>query len=648
MDLLMSCFITPTRALIQSGNIRGERIDVFKWTLKTYATLPFNKVNLFIELDDVYASRRDEIKDYAYELFGDRLTFTPKRLLHKHEWKPVIEKMAQYADDNYPVWFAQSDDHIFVDFNLDILNEGLEYIKNDPSPYRSLLYTHWPEVIRISGLKGNCERVGTYIRSTRPLLENHQLYNFGTLKHVFTDYEWSVDPPTYGWIDCLKCNFDLKLYVPLRELCRHFDGYSHVKMRIDKDAEFPALTLPPESNNFNYTKEHLSWRFRVPHWGLDPMIPFTIPDEWEERMLELYTKSRKCCVFCKSVDLSTVLDNDIIIPEGISMSDTPDGKAFHVPYNIQRCANCNTYQNKYLGDLNTIYNNSHIYPIGNIRNDMNLKFSNIICSNENIKGIVEIGGGDGKLSDMINCEYYIVDPGYHGTSDNKTIIRDYVENVDTGVIPVNTVVMSHVFEHFYNPRDILEKILTTNIEYVYITHPDFDSYTENEPYTYNILQIEHTFYVDNDFITKLLSHYGFELVSKTDHSGYCVFFEFARKRDTIALPLINVKTDTNFKNYFSSIKKRVDELNELIDKSQVPVYIFPCSVHSVILFKHGLNYKKLAGAVDNSSYKIGKFMYGYNVECFPMSGVSGTIIMNGGCFNKDIVKNSNLQYPISQ
>ena len=85
MDLLMSCFITPKRAsAMQNGvNDRWDRIDVFKWTLASYSKFPINRAYLFIELDDAYASRRDEIRAYASELFGDRLSFEPRRLLYK-------------------------------------------------------------------------------------------------------------------------------------------------------------------------------------------------------------------------------------------------------------------------------------------------------------------------------------------------------------------------------------------------------------------------------------------------------------------------------------------------------------------------------------------------------------------------------------
>lgn len=290
MDLLMSCFITPKRAsIMQNGvNDRCDRIDVFKWTLASYSKMPINHAYLFIELDEAYANRRAEIAAYATELFGDRLSFEPRRLLHKRDWAPVISKIGEYANSDYPVWFAQSDDHIFIDFDLDILKEGIELLKKDASPYRSLLYSHWPEGLRMSGTRGSWERTGNYIRHKRPLFENMCIYNFGVLNYVFTEYTWSVDPPTYGWVDCLRCDFSVTMYVPLRELCRHFDGYSHVKMRIDKDAEFPAMVLPPDANNFKFTESHLRWRFHVPHWGNDPMALFTIPREWEDAMVELY------------------------------------------------------------------------------------------------------------------------------------------------------------------------------------------------------------------------------------------------------------------------------------------------------------------------------------------------------------------------
>ncbi len=112
--------------------------------------------------------------------------------------------------------------------------------------------------------------------------------------------------------------------------------------------------------------------------------------------------------------------------------------------------------------------------------------------------------------------------------------------------------MSHIFEHFYNPLDIINKIIeNTDIKYVYICHPDFDSYTDNN--TYNILTIEHTFYIENNFLIKLMNNYGFLLLNEKNINNYAVIFEFKRCETTNIIPLINNNTEESIKKYYRII-----------------------------------------------------------------------------------------------
>jgi hypothetical protein len=54
--------------------------------------------------------------------------------------------------------------------------------------------------------------------------------------------------------------------------------------------------------------------------------------------------------------------------------------------------------------------------------------------------------------------------------------------------------------------------------------------------------------------------------------------------------------------------------------------------------------------LDNSPNKIGKYLYGYNLECKSiedkLNDEKYAIILNGGCFNKEIAseKISNVMY----
>ena len=78
-------------------------------------------------------------------------------------------------------------------------------------------------------------------------------------------------------------------------------------------------------------------------------------------------------------------------------------------------------------------------------------------------------------------------------NEKHTIINDFFENVDYKKYnDSNTIIISHVFEHFYNPIEILGKLQNNlNIENILLVWPDLEYYKDNN--TRHILNTEHTF-----------------------------------------------------------------------------------------------------------------------------------------------------------
>ena len=66
-------------------------------------------------------------------------------------------------------------------------------------------------------------------------------------------------------------------------------------------------------------------------------------------------------------------------------------------------------------------------------------------------------------------------------------------------------------------------------------------------------------------------------------------------------------------------------------------------MHSIFLSVFGLNMNKIQGFVDNSKMKINKYLYGFNKPCYSFNEKEKedcVIIINGGCFNKELSYNS--------
>ena len=46
----------------------------------------------------------------------------------------------KYYENDELVWFLQNDDHVFIDSNTKILEEGIKLLEEDPSQYKTLYF----------------------------------------------------------------------------------------------------------------------------------------------------------------------------------------------------------------------------------------------------------------------------------------------------------------------------------------------------------------------------------------------------------------------------------------------------------------------------------------------------------------------------
>lgn len=368
-------------------------------------------------------------------------------------------------------------------------------------------------------------------------------------------------------------------------------------------------------------------------------------------MEKFFTKRTKC-IFCNNSLDKTYLSKDYDIPIAC-YSKSKVSYDIIIPYNIHKCKLCKTSQTKYLGDLNEVYKMNHADNTGSIMKDLHLTVLNLIKKqNRVINNIVEVGSSKGTLSDLILDEkivnkYYIIEPTYIGTTrKNKIIINDYFENINFNEYKdANTLIISHVFEHFYEPNQILKVIQNNlNIKNFFLIWPDLEYYKDNN--NYHVLNTEHTFYVDNNFIIDLLNNYTFELIEKIYYVNHSVIFYFKRNLSLKKKKLVNQNHDIS--NYFNSLISKKEIIQQFIKsnkKNGKQICIWPCSVHTqfLLVFINNLN---IDYVLDNSPKKINKYLYGHNLKCLSFSkeinNKNNAVILNGGVFNKEIKKFVNL------
>lgn len=401
---------------------------------------------------------------------------------------------------------------------------------------------------------------------------------------------------------------------------------------------------------------------------------------------------RAKCLFCDYQLDNKYFKKDLSIPVSVYNVDpeTPLSGMSVIPYNIAICGKCGTGQTIYLGDLAEIYKVNHADSTGTTMKNMHLEFKKLIAKYSNdITEILEIGSSKGELADLIindptffmsernevtkdvteafkedlSQKYHIIEPSFFGDRKGKHIIPDFYENVDESSIPANTMIISHVYEHFYNPYEILDKISKNlNIKHFFLCFPDLEYYVQND--ILHVLNTEHTYYADNNFIIELCRLKGFYIKEQEFYRGHSVFMHFVRndgsKKSTEATEDKEEEFKEEFKeeakefptntsprlrldNYFSRIYSSVKLYNDFLSKSESKYkYIFPCSIHSIFLLTFGLDTSNLDGMLDNSPNKINKKVYGTNLLCRSFKEVleskdTVSIVLNGGVFNKEII-----------
>jgi SAM-dependent methyltransferase len=237
----------------------------------------------------------------------------------------------------------------------------------------------------------------------------------------------------------------------------------------------------------------------------------------------------------------------------------------------------------------------------------------------NIKSVLEIGGLHGILAQKYfdlkgEAKWTIIEP--------NPIVPEYVPvKVITGFFDNNfkseekfdAIIHSHVLEHVYNPDKFMEhqSSFMKEGDLLIFSIPNMGVMLKNK-YT-NCINFEHTIYFTEPYVEYFLNKYNFELIEKQyfkkDHS----IFYCARKTNNLSANLpdgLYNKNKSTFQKYIDTHLDDVNKINELISKTDLPVYLFGAHVFSQYLISFGLDISKIICLLDNDTKKENKRLYG--------------------------------------
>jgi hypothetical protein len=238
MNLVLSCGLAPKT---DCGYDRGfmpnaDKWDILRYTLASYAVLPWTTKRIYVTLEPPYDRHQAELEEYVQELFGIAVQ---TQLNRQRQWLALCEELQQEVDP--AVFFFCNHDHPFVGADLTQFQEAGEKIRRHPTP-AAVYASHWPEIARGSQSYGPLELLpdgwllGTQVQmDSITILHRELLRQWWSTKQVPEHqvmYRTDWGPMGHG--------APYPVYISPRELCRHFDGQSH----LFQAADAPPLSVP--------------------------------------------------------------------------------------------------------------------------------------------------------------------------------------------------------------------------------------------------------------------------------------------------------------------------------------------------------------------------------------------------------------------
>ena len=366
--------------------------------------------------------------------------------------------------------------------------------------------------------------------------------------------------------------------------------------------------------------------------------------------MDLPITLRKSCLICQSSELTQILPTDTSLPLGCFPVKDLSFPCHIVPYNAVHCSSCGVVQTKYIGNIDLVYGHNFAGICGTTRGVMNTLFADFILETPKLSSIVEIGAGNGEVSDIVlekknSLKYSIVDPAYWGNQSNRTILKSFFEDItEDNIQTPDTVVMSHVFEHFYSPFNILKKIASLkSVSNILLNWPNLEEFVKGR--TYNVLNMEHIFYAENKYIEQLFELVGFKVSRVYAYNKFAIFYHFERDPSISCVSSIfptNQSSLQDVHSFFDYLFEKIKLFNSILEsKPEVPAYIWPCSVHTSFCFMAGLQKNRIKNILDNSPEKINCYQYGFTIPCISFRQTIETpekkiIFLVGGQYTKEV------------
>jgi len=316
-------------------------------------------------------------------------------------------------------------------------------------------------------------------------------------------------------------------------------------------------------------------------------------------------QERTVCAICKNSDFEFINKYPNYPIKSNCTNEEPDE---FFDFSLIFCKVCTCLQLQNLVDPSVLYSKSYMTGSSSQSWTNHYEFfANFILENTSTKSFLEIGANSGKLykilSDRHALDYTVLD--MYRDSNLPSEVKFLEGNCELfNFTGINTVVLSHVFEHLYSPSNFVKRLSESGVPEIFISNPNFDICLKNK--FFNTINVQHTYYCGYDHMVYLFSLNKYRLESFVAYDGvvksqmYKFVYDPAVK--PLAIPCIDkdLYTDIYVKNANSARNLEITE----------PTVICPAGVYGQALYYFIKNKEMIIGFIDNDKQRHNKKFYG--------------------------------------
>lgn len=255
-----------------------SKLEVFYYTLESYKTIAWSNVIIYCGLDENIVNH-DEIYDKILNIFPNAKLYK-YRNAYQWDWQKAVNEICDLDDDL--IWYAGNHDHPYLAPNHNQLNLIIKALNNCTDIYKGAVYSHHPDnlswIYRSNYFRWRYESKGVCSFHARRA-EGIMIVNKALLKNWWFDYHYGdAFIPRADWLNVSCSSNEATIFMPVKVLCHHFDGYTFGSYEYDA-RDVPPLEIPDGFWDSNIIIDYCADNRVDGHTLVNPAMPFKVREK---------------------------------------------------------------------------------------------------------------------------------------------------------------------------------------------------------------------------------------------------------------------------------------------------------------------------------------------------------------------------------